>query len=421
MINLLIIADDFTGGLDTGVQFAAKGIPTRVVTDPEADFARAADGAEVLVVVAETRHIPASQAYDTVFRAVQKGVRLGVPHIYKKTDSGLRGNIGAELSAVMDACGEKALTFLPAMPGIGRITVGGVHYIDGVPAAESVFGKDPFEPVTESSVSRLIALQSAVKTRCAAPDLLPPEGEGILIVDAETEDDLRQAGEQLAAQGRLRLTAGCAGFAAVLPGLLGLGGKGTPALPRLDDGLLVLCGSVNPITQRQLAYAEAYGFTRLHILPRQKLDPDYFALPEGKETLAAWQNASANDPWLILDANDPDDRNPDTAAYAREKGLSLEEMRRRISGALGEILPAMLRCPVPRTLLITGGDTLLQCMNRMNVSQMEPLLEVFPGVVLSRFEAQGQSRFVITKSGGFGEESLLADLKEKIIHQHNDA
>ena len=33
MVKLLIIADDFTGALDTGVQFAARGAATRVITD----------------------------------------------------------------------------------------------------------------------------------------------------------------------------------------------------------------------------------------------------------------------------------------------------------------------------------------------------------------------------------------------------
>ena len=31
MLRLLMIADDFTGALDTGVQLAAHGIPTQVV------------------------------------------------------------------------------------------------------------------------------------------------------------------------------------------------------------------------------------------------------------------------------------------------------------------------------------------------------------------------------------------------------
>ena len=34
------------------------------------------------------------------------------------------------------------------------VTVGGIHYIDGVPVHQSVFGQDPFEPVRESCVPR---------------------------------------------------------------------------------------------------------------------------------------------------------------------------------------------------------------------------------------------------------------------------
>ena len=418
VIKLLIIADDFTGGLDTGVQFAAKGIRTRVVTDPWVDYTKAAEGAEVLVVVAETRHLPADKAYDTVFRVVRNSVMLGVPHIYKKTDSGLRGNIGAELTAVLDASGETAMAFVPAMPAAGRITAAGVHYVAGVPVAESMFGRDPFEPVRESDVCRLIALQSTAASRNTAPGRIPEQWDGILVVDAATETDLKQSCEQLAALGRLKLTAGCAGFAAVLPEFLGLTTHSIPELPLLDEGLMVLCGSVNPVTQRQLAYAEAHGFIRLHIQPRQKLVEGYFNSAEGRKTLDNWREAEKDHPWLILDANDEDDENSATVTYARENNLTTEDVRQRISGALGVILPEMLRSPVTRTLLITGGDTLLQCMNRMNVKQMEPLMEVFSGVVLSCFEAEGQRRFAITKSGAFGDDSLLSDLKEIILHQH---
>ena len=33
--KLLIVADDLTGGLDTGVQFTRQGITVRVVVDPD--------------------------------------------------------------------------------------------------------------------------------------------------------------------------------------------------------------------------------------------------------------------------------------------------------------------------------------------------------------------------------------------------
>ena len=417
MIQLLILADDFTGGLDTGVQFAQKGIRTRVVTNPDADYEQSAQGCQVLVVVAETRHLPADRAYDAVRRVVEKAVRLGIPHIYKKTDSALRGNIGAELTAALDGSGADALYFLPAMPGLNRVTRRGVHYIDGVPVAESVFGRDPFEPVSQSAVAELIALQSDVAVSPARPDDIP-RAAGIVVVDAETDEDLRRAGRALKDRGGLRLLAGCAGFAAALPALLELEGQGEPpAQSLLAGGLFVLCGSVNPITQKQLAVGESNGFARCHIEPEEKLIPGYLDTPEGERSLDRWRQASRENRWMILDANDRSDDNAESAAFAEARGMTIQDVRERISGALGRLLPELLPGIQDRTLLITGGDTLLQCMNQMRVWDMEPLRQVFPGVVLSRFQAEGAARYVITKSGGFGGPTLLCDLKKMIEEQ----
>ena len=60
MFQLLVIADDFTGALDTGVQFAVNGIRTRVVVDPKTDLTGCE--ADVLVVDTETRHLPPEEA-----------------------------------------------------------------------------------------------------------------------------------------------------------------------------------------------------------------------------------------------------------------------------------------------------------------------------------------------------------------------
>lgn len=416
MIRLIIIADDFTGGLDTGVQFAQKGIRTRVVTDWKTDYQEAAQGCEVLVVVAETRHIRPEDAYRIVSGIVQKSIPLNIPFIYKKTDSGLRGNIGAELNAVLHASGAAVLPFLPSMPSLGRITAGGIHYISGVPVAQSIFGKDPFEPVTESDVCQLLRHQ------CRAPVTSGsighfPDSEGIWVIDAGSEEDLVAAGQSLHASGRLHVMAGCAGFAAVLPDLLGLMKGPVPALPNLAPGLLVLCGSVNPITQHQLDHAENAGFARVHILPEQKLTPGYFDTDPGRETLRIWREQYEKTPWFILDANDADPENAESAAFIHAHGMTMESARQCISGSLGQILPALLESPVNRSILITGGDTLLECMNHLHVSQMEPVLEVFPGVVLSTFETAGKMQYVITKSGGFGEEKLLCHLKDLIMRQ----
>lgn len=160
MTRLLTIADDFTGALDTGVQFAARGARTCVVTDPAYDFSRVEAENQVLVLDAETRHLTPEAACGVVRRAVEEALAAGFTHIYKKTDSALRGNVGAELAAVLEGAGAESLAFLPALPKMDRVTRGGVHYIGGVPVAESVFGQDPFEPVRCSSVAEIIAAQT---------------------------------------------------------------------------------------------------------------------------------------------------------------------------------------------------------------------------------------------------------------------
>ncbi|MBS6954295.1 MAG: four-carbon acid sugar kinase family protein [Enterocloster asparagiformis] len=414
MFLLLIIADDFTGALDTGVQFAARGVQTRVVVGADVDLTTQV--AQVLVVDTETRHLPADEAYQAVAGLTKRALCAGVSYIYKKTDSALRGNIGAELAAVLDAGGCRQLPFLPAFPQMGRITKNGVHYVDGVPVTESPFGADPFEPVKYASVTDLIAGQSslpAVSLPALTDEDSVPKDEGILVFDAADTEDLCRTGRRLLDQGGLRIMAGCAGFGAVLPELLGIAAKNPRPLPDLDPRLLVVCGSVNPITLAQLDEAERAGFTRLRLTPRQKLEPDYWQSKDGKDQLIRIEEMLAASPYCIIETNDCGGNQP-TADYAAGLGIDSETMRVRISGNLGHLVGLLFTSPSLGTLMLTGGDTLLQCMNCVGIRELEPLCELEKGVVLASFTYNGRTRHVITKSGGFGQESLLTGLAARL-------
>lgn len=410
---LLIIADDFTGALDTGVQFAARGIKTRVVVG--ADTALTHQNADVLVVDTETRHLPAAQAYAAVEGLVQRAKYAGFAYLYKKTDSALRGNVGAELAALLSASGSRQLAFLPAFPQMNRVTKNGVQYIDGVPVTESPFGVDPFEPVRHAAVTDLLAEQTdlpAASFPALAADSSVPAEDGILVFDAATVDELRSTGRALLNNGGLRVLAGCAGFGAVLPELLGLGGADVTC-PALDPRLLVICGSVNAITLAQLDKAEQAGFTRLRLTPHQKLMPDYWRSADGRMTLDHIEETLAAHPYNIIETNDEGGNEP-TAAAADALGLTREEMRVRIASGVGQLVGALFASPAVGTLLLTGGDTLLQCMNSVGVHELEPICEMEHGVVLARFGCGGTTRYVITKSGGFGQADLLTALAKRI-------
>lgn len=416
MILLLIIADDFTGALDTGVQFAAHGISTRVVVDPEVNFS--AHDVKVLVVDTETRHLSPKEAYSIVTALTVRAKQADIRYIYKKTDSALRGNIGAELAALLTASGHKQLPFLPAFPQTGRITCQGIHYVDGVPVTESPFGADPFEPVKHSVVTELIKEQCSFPTHSypALSETDPvPQDDGILVFDAADDQELFCTGRRLLEQNGLSIMAGCAGFGAVLPKLLEITADNPMPLPIFDPRLLVVCGSVNPITLSQLDRAEQSGFSRLRLTLQQKLQPGYWQSEKGKTELKQIESMLANNPHCIIESSDSDfNDNQPTADYAKKMGIDRETLRVRIASSLGYLVGELFTCPSLGTLLLTGGDTLLQCMSCVGVQELEPICELEKGVVLASFTYNGCTHHVITKSGGFGQENLLTNLADRL-------
>lgn len=408
MVELLILADDFTGALDTGVQFAARGAITRVVTNPNCKFSKSEDDVQVLVVAAESRHLPPEAARELVLQTVRRALEAGVKYIYKKTDSALRGNIGAELSAVLEAAGADSIAFVPALPKMRRTTRNGVHYIDGVPVAESVFGQDPFEPIRKSSIREIIAEQSSVPVSLHQhTDTGVWKHAGVQVYDAETDEDLRRIAVQLGPE-RLRLSAGCAGFAEALADVLGLDGS-APLFPKLEPSLFIACGSVNPVTLQQMSTAEAAGFPHIHLTPVQKLESAWLEMPECEEQLSAWLEQAAESKRFILDVNDPAGRN-DTSEYADAHGLTTEDMRIRISGQLAALTQRLLNGGLNATILCTGGDTLLALMRTVGVDQLTPICEAAPGAVLTNFVYHEKVYHIISKSGGFGDPSLFCEL-----------
>lgn len=418
MVKLLILADDFTGALDTGVQFSGKGIRTQVAVsshwvEPDSDC-------DVMVIDVETRHVPTEKAYEIVYDVCQQAVKYGIRCFYKKTDSALRGNVGSELQAAADAVSEKDIVFVPAFPAMRRITVDGVHYIDGIPVKESVFGQDPFEPVMYDRVDELlratgyrgeiIGISKAERKQQSAKAVK----QQLFLYDVETDVDLDEIAALVKRKKDIPILAGCAGFAAKLPELLELPVKESGSV-KLKENLVFLCGSVNPITKSQIVYGEKMGIPRIHLKPEEKLEISYWDQPEGLEKIR--QLAKDGMQHIIIDSNDEEGHN-DTMAYAAQKGYTIENVRVRISETLGYLLKKLIDAGMEGTYLITGGDTLIGFMKAIGVSELEPVNEIRPGCVLTSLNYQNRKHYVITKSGGFGQERLIEQLT-KILENHN--
>ena len=83
--------------------------------------------------------------------------------IYKKIDSTLRGNIGAELDAIIDELNLKAVIVTPSFPAAGRVTLNERVFVNGVPLEKTEAAYDPIKPIKTSYIPDLIEEQTDKK------------------------------------------------------------------------------------------------------------------------------------------------------------------------------------------------------------------------------------------------------------------
>ncbi len=417
MVKVLIIADDFTGALDTGIQFAKYGIETQIITDWKLLRASISDTAEVVVVDSETRALSSEKAYEIVKSITGEAVSLHAATIFKKTDSALRGNVGAEFQAVLDGTNENQIYFIPAFPDINRITKMGTHYIGGELLENSVFGRDPFEPVKISFIPELLAKQCAcrievVKRTDQLPRRIDTE-KTIYVFDAEYKEDIEERTNELKRSNQLKLLAGCAGFAEFLPKALELE-MGTADHVKKSKGLYVACGSLSPITKKQVEYMELRGGVRVNLTPEQKVNKEYYKSEKGILFLEQLSDLCKRNPFIIVDTFDLEDKAA-TVEYAEKYGISKDEIRYCVSECHGKIIKALLEKGMNYTIMLTGGDTLMGVMKILEGAHLNPVCEIERGVVVSKLDWREKELQIITKSGGFGYEHTIFNIANEIF------
>ncbi len=406
--RLAIIADDFTGALDTGIQFAKKGIRIEVLSGSVERIENVSDDVEVIVFDTRSRHMAPKEAYRSVYEAVRASLASGCTYIYKKTDSGLRGNIGAELQAAMDASGRDRLQFIPALPKIKRTTRNGIQMIDGVPVAESIFAKDPINPVRHSSVADIIAETSDSEVSLGKAE------RGISVYDASTDDDLRRIGENLTSE-ELLLTAGNAGFAEFLSPLIGLEGRKHSYSFEGKD-LLILSGSINRVSLDQLDRAAREGYHRYILQGEMKVREDYFSSHSGDGLLLESLRICHEKGVAIIDGGDPKS-DALSYEYAEENGIDIKDLWIPISKNIGGLVKRAIELDGGVNILCIGGDTLSEALLALGIESISPIDEILQGVVLNRIEYNGRAVSLMTKSGGFGPEDLVERLDDMISGQ----
>jgi len=396
MTKLLLIADDFTGALDTGVHFVKKGIKSEVVVRKQnrnfVDLTRYLEN-EVIIVDTETRHIKPEEAYKIICELLVQARELNIPYFFKKTDSALRGNISSELGAMLQVAQED-VHFIPAYPKMNRYTMNGVHYIDGIEVNKSVFGKDPFEPVTESYIPKMFDAEICVKLH---KNVTEDKASHVIIYDARTDRDIENIVVDLISNEDAHYFAGCAGLAKTISDYLPLSKKSATMAVK-GDSTFVLSGSLNDITQLQLKYAEDVGIYHYKLTDEEKSDISYYKTNQGKRLLDEIKYKLSQSGNAIVSAGEME-------GSIQKVDYSLN--REKVGSTLGHLALQIVQNVTGINLFVIGGDTAVSFITQLKNAKITPISLVEEGVVISLIETDHNQFYLITKSGGFGEPDLI--------------
>lgn len=415
MVKLVIIADDLTGALDTGVQFSKKNMSAIVTTDLNFNFEDICKEADVVVIDTESRHIPADEAKERVKSALSKFDKKEIKFFYKKTDSTLRGNIGSEVEGFMEGLNIDEVSFIPAFP-LGKRTVkDGVLYVNNVKLAETQFAMDILNPVTDSFIPDIINKQSDinVKLKDINEEFSPLDNKEkhIYIFDSENMEDMENIGKFLHNKNRLNYTIGNAGFAEVLTHYIKSDTKKEDIILE-DDRILFVCGSVNITSLKQCKYAEKIGYCSDSLKFTNIISEDYKNSDNYITDKEYFKEKINNNKKFLLRTSDSEDVIKKAIEYTEKNSISMEDLTSNIANSTGQLVSDLIREHDIKNLIIFGGDTLMGILKNIGCQYIIPVSEIFPGVVFTRAVGKDTAINVITKAGGFGEESIIERINE---------
>lgn len=398
--RLLILADDLTGTADSAVNCSTAGLATTVLLSDETTHF-----SEVVTIDTDSRGCSSSEAARRHHECLSRW-QHHYDHLYKKMDSTLRGNVGAELAALIPLAGMAIVA--PAFPATGRTTHGGRQYLDGQPVEigeiwtnENLTGQANLVTMCESiglrtTLLSLEALHQPIESVTKTLTHWQNEGIQVVICDAVIQNDLVHLAQASKALSNV-FWAGSAGLGQALPPALGLlppvadGRFSSPANPAPGPALFVI-GSMSAVSHQQ---ADALQMVAAHHLT---------TVPVSAASLSDTQNLSADNMLYrqieraLLSGKDVLVRLVQEENRRASEGVALSER-------LGSLLAPLLTHAT--CLIATGGATARAILIAADLRELT-LLDA-PGTGMARMQTTGTpSLEVITKAGGFGERDALA-------------
>ena len=440
-----VIADDLTGAMEVGLQAHRHGHRVVVVFPEYVDGTFSwidgdsfgPEAIDILVVDTETRNLTHNETKPRIKAAIRLLNSLGFPLRYKKIDSVLRGNIGAELSAVLGA-EFHAVALAPALPAAGRTTQKGIHYVHGVPVAHSREGRDPFSPVGTSIVEEIVHSQSNLT--CTLVDLFTlrsglwalknqveeafSTGSGVIIFDCETEGDLEILSlvirEDL--QSSPLLPVGSAGlYARLLTERTGAVGReydipsiNPPGKENQKRGILILSGSLSESSRKQIEEVVRSGQHSDHavMIP----PPSEPAILGSLREIEKEADSTINKLSSLIEAGTHVVHDISRATSIGDDPKLTKSVSAKLQSYLGLVASGLISRVQPAGLVLLGGDSAATVFLALGIRGVRILKEVEPLVPLGLAIGGVVPELpIVTKSGSLGSTEVIRSALRVIV------
>lgn len=374
-----IIADDLTGAADAA---AAYG-PTHT-SSVMLDVGSTWPEAEILSINTESRYLAAEEAAAAVTSAVGRALEQD-RRVFKKIDSLLRGNVGAEVAAALATAtqgrGRGLAIVAPAFPATGRTTLRGIVHVGGRQNIEGRFGGDVGGALAAGGLTVEVLAGEAGRTpEDLAAHLRDVQERGIdaVVLDASSDQDLQA----------IAAAADLLDFPALLVGSGGLAahiasreeGSARNAQVRHVGRTLTVIGSYSSLARQQTEALVAAGAEHITL--------DHTALEGPAVARLVAEAMTRNDVVLTPD--------PMGTVDKAQALVVAEALARATAGGIGH-------CDA---LVMTGGETATAVLKALGAGSFTVLGEIEPGVVMSLLPEP--LPLLVTKAGAFGDAGTLA-------------
>lgn len=392
MGKLLMLADDFTGAGDAGVQMTKNGIEAHIIFDTEE-----IDQEKSYVIDTESRNIPAEDAYQKVKNILQSMEKYPYEYYYKKIDSTLRGNLKAEMMAAKEVLKPDIIVFNPANPDSNRVVIDGTLMMNGVRITETEIMKDPLCLVTEDNLETLMKNQmedtvvhfSLNEVRNNTMDIGKAK---IITLDVLENSDLNAVVKYILSLEKKVLWVGSAGMANALVKAM-----------RVQYPVLALVGSISETSRMQVRIAEEAGakVVEMNIANlirggdiRKTATEVITLLHYGLDVIVV--TAKTHDDYM------------EAIEVGKKNGMTRTEVAKYTQARIGELSAAILKEAKVCGCFLTGGDTAISVNNYNHAHGAKLVDEILPIIALIQLDGGDYPGLpCIVKGGSIGDREAL--------------